>query len=1091
MVKFGRRHSDPLLKEAELRDGAAASYCLRLAQQVLAHYASLTQPGEKAAFAQSWHAAFKQKVFDLGSSDAQHMAELFHKEPRAQARMATLSDYPPGIWVLEQELAAQGHWPPSDPHKSAYAVADELHLTGICFSGGGIRSATFNLGVLQGLAASDRINSFDYLSTVSGGGYIHQFFASWISCENIEKVKQQLQPLPGPPSQRIFWPEPLRWLRRYSNYLTPRVGLFSADTWVAFAIWLRNTFLNQIVLVSSIMLVMLLPHFYLSSRGRIAHFLLGHGLFTAAIIFAGFLFASAIIFFTQILHPPADHCHPVEETGFGQGGVLGLVFTPILVSVFALCPYLYRSSFWAGNLLPQSAPQTATELRHWNGVHHVMDIVDWPENTGIVPGSTRIHISHLHWLAQKSDELSGARKPPAPDNSASSAKIPLPPLVEPDAMNNLRAWQAAYSFRWWRPLTAFDDDTSTSWVFTSMLAGIALLVLSAARAIPQNWRRLIVLLGMAGAAGCGYVLINLSRLIIFIASFFLPLPDVTRTAIPLLPWLGLTIVFVSVEIAGGLVGNLVDGSVREWFARLRAWSFLFGMCWFGLTASSLLGPSLVSWLFHVAHVGKPLWIGWITTTLGSVLIGKSSLVSGSPKDEKTKTAALLNMLVLIGPPVFIVGLVLSLSWVIERALATIQSQIGYQVLPHSEFFVLLALLAATALLFGWRIDVNEFSLHSFYRDRIARCYAGASNPDRRPNPFTGFAASDERLRLIDLLPARFNNPRLNELWANTCGPDICSTEPQAPTYQGPFPIFCTTLNLSFGQDLAYQERKGAAFAFTPLYCGYDVGWTETDTDRVQFNGYTPTRSFAYEDGGPRMATAVATSGAAMSPNWGFHSSPTMAFLLTIFNVRLGLWIRNPRHKRFRLRGRHSNPPSPWFGLFYLLAELFGMVNDEAAFVYLTDGGHFENMGLYELVRRHCTTIVICDAEQDADLSFQGIGMAIRKARIDHGAEIVLDLTQLEPIGESLASPYPCVEGTIRYSNGTVGQILYLKSVYTHDLPADLVNFHKENATFPNTSTVDQWFSESQFESYRRLGLHYAASDKVRTWLDLHLPVRLT
>jgi hypothetical protein len=238
-----------------------------------------------------------------------------------------------------------------------------------------------------------------------------------------------------------------------------------------------------------------------------------------------------------------------------------------------------------------------------------------------------------------------------------------------------------------------------------------------------------------------------------------------------------------------------------------------------------------------------------------------------------------------------------------------------------------------------------------------------------------------------------------------------------------------------------------------------------------------------------MATAVATSGAAMSPNWGFHSSPTMAFLLTIFNVRLGLWIRNPRHKRFRLRGRHSNPSSPWFGLFYLAAELFGMVNDEAAFVYLTDGGHFENMGLYELVRRHCSVIIVCDSEQDGGLTYQGMGMAIRKCRIDHGAEITLDLSQLEPTGDPPTSPQYCVAGTIRYANGAAGQILYIKSAYTRDLPADLVNFHKENPDFPNTSTADQWFSESQFESYRRLGQHYARSERVLAWMDRHLPIR--
>jgi hypothetical protein len=881
----------------------------------------------------------------------------------------------------------------------------------------------------------------------------------------------------------------LRWLRRYSNYLTPKTGMFTADTWVAFAIWARNTFLNQIVLISSLLLVLLLPHFYLSSRGRFAHYLLDHGFVTAAIILTGFAIASGVIFFTQILHPPADHCHPAEQTGLGQTGILCAVFLPVLISVLALCPYLYRSSFWAGNRLPETAPHTTHQLQHWERVQHVVKQVTWPENTGIVPASTRIYISHLHRLAPPPQAEDATAKTDAAAKTDTTAKPKLPPPGDPAALDNLRAWQSAYSFQWWKPITHFDADTSTSWVFVAMLAGISLLVLSGSRSIPVGFKRLILLLGVVGAIGSGYVLINLSRLVIFMASFFLPLEHVTRSAIPLLPWLGVTIVFVSIEIAGGLIGNLVDESVREWFARLRAWSFLFGIVWFALTACSLIGPGLVSWMFHEANVGKPLWAGWIATTLASVLAGKSSFVAGGSKDGKSALSLVLNGLVLIGPPVFIAGLLLSLSWVVEKALLSIESQIGDAIVPHSDFVALLLLLSATAIIFGWRIDVNEFSLHAFYRDRIARCYAGASNPDRHANRFTGFAASDTKLRLIDLLPKSFNNEAAKDLWANTCGPNFSSTKPQPPTYEGPFPIFNTTLNLSFGQDLAYQERKGASFIFTPLYCGYDVGWTETDTDRVQFNGYTPTRSFAYNDGGPRMATAVATSGAAMSPNWGFHSSPTMAFLLTIFNVRLGLWIRNPRHKRFRLRGGLSNPSSPWFGLFYLLAELFGMVNDVAAFVYLTDGGHFENMGLYELVRRHCSTIVICDAEQDGDLTFQGIGMAIRKCRIDHGAEITLDLTQLEPVGTPPASPLQSVAGTIRYSNGTTGQVLYIKSTYTRELPADLVNFRKESPTFPNTSTLDQWFSESQFESYRRLGQHYARSQRVTAWLDHHLPVR--
>ena len=762
MATSGRKINPNILEE-QLRDEAARDYCVRLAQEIRAHEAyKLLTAEEKASFTSAWVQAFRDEPAEA-TATIEQIAVLLYRNPHAQARIANLTEYPPGKWLLEQELTALGKWPPEDSGKDVYTVAAELKLSGICFSGGGIRSATFNLGILQGLATLDRLDSFDYLSTVSGGGYIHQFLASWIAYEDIEKVKEQLQPLPSPPSKRDFWPEPLRWLRRYSNYLTPQVGLFSADTWVAFAIWLRNTFLNQIVLVSSILLVLLIPHFYLSSRGQVAHRLLDHGFVTASIIFAGFLFASSVIFFTQMTHPPAAHCNPQEERGLGQLGVMSLIYIPIVIAVLALCPYLYRSSFWSGVRLPDFDPR-------------VVKIVDWPENTGIVPVSTRHYISHLHRLAPK--------EPPKP---ADPAKPTLPPPGDPDGLDNLRAWQSAYSFHWWSPIHHFNEDTSTSWVFTSMLAGIALLVLSAARSIPQNWRRLIVLLAMAGAVGCGYLLINLSRLVIFAVSFFLPLEDITRAAIPLLPWAGVTIVFVSIEIAGGLVGNLVDESVREWFARLRAWSFLTCIVWFAFTASSLLGPALVSWLFRVAHVGKPLWIGWLGTTLASVLAGKSSLVSGKPGSEKSKTSMLLNGLVLLGPPVFIAGLVLSLSWVVEKALLVIEARFGNAILPHFDFFMLLVILAGTALLFGWRIDINEFSLHSFYRDRIARCYAGASNPDRRANRFTGFAPSDKRLRVVDLLPARFNAPALRSLWAPSCGPDPCFPEPQAPLTRGRFP----------------------------------------------------------------------------------------------------------------------------------------------------------------------------------------------------------------------------------------------------------------------------------------------------------------
>jgi hypothetical protein len=274
-----------------------------------------------------------------------------------------------------------------------------------------------------------------------------------------------------------------------------------------------------------------------------------------------------------------------------------------------------------------------------------------------------------------------------------------------------------------------------------------------------------------------------------------------------------------------------------------------------------------------------------------------------------------------------------------------------------------------------------------------------------------------------------------------------------------------------------------------LFSGYDVGWTAAkgqDT-KLRFNGYVLTENYAYARPGIHVSTAAAISGAAASPNWGYHTNPATAFLLTIFNVRLGWWLANPRKltetgellnaKSGAGAVRANYPaPSPQFSLLYLLNELLGETNDTRRYVYLTDGGHFDNMGLYELVRRRCRYIVICDGEEDGQLTFEGIGMAIRKCRIDFGAEVSLDLRPLQHLNNGNSSAH-CVVGTIRYPEDQhkkeqeLGIVVYIKSSLTGDEPADVLNYKREDPAFPHDSTLNQWFTESQFESYRRLGHH--------------------
>jgi hypothetical protein len=184
-----------------------------------------------------------------------------------------------------------------------------------------------------------------------------------------------------------------------------------------------------------------------------------------------------------------------------------------------------------------------------------------------------------------------------------------------------------------------------------------------------------------------------------------------------------------------------------------------------------------------------------------------------------------------------------------------------------------------------------------------------------------------------------------------------------------------------------------------------------------------------------------------------------------------------------LRGGGNNPPferdSPTQSVRPIVAEALGMINATSPYVYLSDGGHFENLGLYEMILRRCRLIVVSDASTDTDYAFDSLGMAIRQIRVDFGVPIDM---QKMVFG---SAPDPdhnyCAIGKIRYScvdkvageddSAYDGYLVYLKPSLTEGEPRDVLNYHQSNPTFPEETIVDQWFSESQFESYRMLGNH--------------------
>ncbi|MGA7341209.1 MAG: hypothetical protein WBE72_01955 [Terracidiphilus sp.] len=1076
-------------------EGPNWDYCRRLWEESVARYAA----EDRKLNPEAAPGARPNPGNDVPEGRISRLKDITEAELRQDAKLqfdaATETGYTPSKWLLEQEMKARRRREPGKDEslgepcskdggsrEDVYKIAAEQGLLGLCFSGGGIRSATFNLGVMQGLAQLGLLPCIDYLSSVSGGGYIHQFLAAWIlrDREGRAGVERKLIPQaqPGCPPRA---PEPIKWLQRYASYLTPRRGFLSTDTWTMIAIWFRNTVLNQVPIVA----------------------------FLAAGFFVLNLLAQKPLTDRVTFDLPLQ---AYGERGTFWSGVA--ILAAVVWSLVALGRDLYRQQRIAYPPPGQAAQEPAQPAP--------------PDGSCPVPWYTWALRAVHRFL---NEGLLG--------NIRVRWMIILPWL----AMAVWAAYWPSLRFSpepWWKP--------AVPWIGCALVLGAALAVAFAGGA----WDAYKALhsfhggaprgrwLAIAGLALCAILPAAFACLVAFgvqvggrqLAEWILLKAgnvgsahhaisvDPWRVQIVLLPALLLSIPYVAIELTLGLLGRLYSDARREWLARLRAWSLLYGMLWLGLTAIALLAPYLTTYIrsrgsFAELYAAAAFVISHLTT----LLAGSSTKSDGKPSGKGFLGYKPMDLVAIAAAPVAVLCFLIVLSsgaemlaqflvqshhlepvrvWVSQHAWLRFLLSSREMSHSHVPFFawkaVLLVCAASStllALVFGWRLDINEFSMQSFYRNRLSRCYLGAVLWERDPNPFTGFdmrsqvEAFNTRGRpnpplVKDLLPDNFN---------------ASSPVDRRDGYDGPFPIVCATLNLTTGEDLASQERKGASFAFTPLYSGYSVSWTDAGKDQgVSLNGYVPTRDYAYLDGGVHLDTAIAISGAAVNPNQGYNSNPALAFLMTFFNVRLGWWISNPR--RTGNWRAEENRPTPAFPLWYLLSELFGSANDKSKYVNLSDGGHFENMGLYELVRRRCKYIIVCDAEEDPDMKFCGIGNAVNRCRSDFGAEIDLDLRPLQ-IQEDKFSQAHCVVGTIRYppprqkqvqSQSAAeececlgdesdkfyeGTILYIKSSLVGDEPADLIAYKLQHQTFPQDSTGNQWFTETQFESYRRLGHHIA------------------
>ena len=912
---------------------------------------------------------------------------------------------------IERSRELRGGTPPVFARRSlALDRAASQGLLGLSFSGGGIRSATFNLGVLQGLANAGWLPRVDYLSTVSGGGYIGAWLLAWIKRQgSIDSVQQSLRgavalrdtshdafDITDPSSEHV---RPIRLLREYSSYLTPHGGFFSADTWTMLAIWLRNTSLNLIVLALFLMGLLVAPR------------VLG------------------LVFIT------------LQSPGFSAASAAALVLWAAGLAGWNL-----------GTFDRRPVPTNASSSARGDSALIIAFTLVLPLFIGA------FFVTAALWVAPGLAD---------PGRGVLTNQVFLVSFFVSSASLVTAAIIANFS--------AAAGDVNAS--FHTVAERVVIALRSSVRTAATG--------GIASLVGA-LLLVVFCRTIVPIA-----LEDTQRgawIAVAFGPLVVLMLMSTVIVVYLGLEGSAFQDERREWWSRVGAWISLIGGGWALISCISFFAPL---WIAQLGLYAQIAGVGWGATTAAGAWLAASGKSNGH--SLALDRVAVTRWLIKGAPFVFILGFLSILSIATHLLLAEMQVKglFGEPLftvfpLPQLELrryvetywaileprsYLPLALTIVFMLvgfLLARRIDVNEFSMHHFYRNRLVRAYLGASRSPRHrsPNAFTGLDLDDD----VKLWRFQTRDPSTDNDASSDC----------RRGFVGPYPIINATLNTSAGEELAWQERKGQSFVFTPLYSGFDFAVKQSalpERARNQFAyqrseryGYAPGRatfSGRSVEGGLGIGTAIAISGAAANPNAGYHTSPGVAFLLTVFNARLGWWMGNPRMDQWQ-------ETSPRQGLFYLMSELFGYAGTTRKYINLSDGGHFENLGLYELVRRRCRYIIVCDAEQDEGYAFEGIANAIRKCRVDFGVVITLQTTGINPPGTEQNSTVHAAVGTISYPGlEGCGRLIYLKASLTGDEPVDVLEYKHRFPEFPHQSTGDQSFDESQFESYRALGLHIA------------------
>jgi len=458
-----------------------------------------------------------------------------------------------------------------------------------------------------------------------------------------------------------------------------------------------------------------------------------------------------------------------------------------------------------------------------------------------------------------------------------------------------------------------------------------------------------------------------------------------------------------------------------WGGRILGWSSAI-TCFFGVCWLADRGyVCFEQWLMK-SESPRKLTLGGMATALiaaGPAIMGFFPLL----KQPALRQWMMKGLLWLAGLAIPLLALLLFyLGRHVGDMPPSIQADAWWDLSRYGGKGVLGCIAAAFGLLAIGLLNVNLTAPHRIYRDRLAKTFIQTSDDDDQP------------VVLHDINPGKF----------------------------APYHLINTTLNLPSSEVPELRDRKCAFFLFSKH-------WTGSAT-----TGYRRTKEWKANGRSVDLATAMAVSGAAASSYMGLGSMPTLTALLTFLNVRLGFWIRRPH------TGRVTESP----GFLCLLREMVGFGMDEkSAWFNLSDGGHIENLGVYELLRRRCKFITCVDGEADPDFHFAGLLTLVRHAQIDYGIRIEPDVKALRPdpaTGYSQTHALFCRihYPEVKYADEVVrkaetGLLLYMKLSVTGN-ETELINRYRAlHPDFPHESTADQFFKEEQFEAYRQLGVHVA------------------